>query len=187
MQNSEIRIPPLSPSEFTAEQKEVVGAWDVLNFSRVLAHHPSLYRAYVPFIEKVIRFTHLTPHDREILAIRTLAVCRDSYESSHHVDIARNCGMTDAQIEAAKAGTGAALSEFDHHLVKAADELVLRHRISDATWSALAQRYSTIELMEVVGLVGCYTTLAMITRTFGIPLESPGQAAESLETLRDYT
>lgn len=187
MQNSEVRIPPLSPSDFTAEQKEVVGAWDVLNFSRVLAHHPSLYRAYVPFIEKVIRFTHLTPHDREILAIRTLALCGDTYESSHHVDIARNCDMTDAQIEAAKAGTGEALSEFDHHLIKAADNLVLRHRISDATWQALAQRYSTIELMEVVGLVGCYTTLAMITRTFGIQLESREQAAESLETLRDYT
>ena len=70
---------------------------------------------------------------------------------------------------------------------RAADELVHEHCVSDATWQALAHRYSTIELMEVVGLVGCYTTIAMVTRSFEIQLESRDDVAGELAALRAYT
>jgi alkylhydroperoxidase family enzyme len=180
------RIPPLLPEHFTPEQKEVVGGWDVLNFSRVLARHPALYRVFVPFIEKVISFTDLPPWDREVLVIRALDQCGDVYEGTHHVDIAYKVGMTDAQIASIKAG-GAELSEFDRTLIKAADELVHDYCISNATWQVLGQRYSTVELMEVVGLIGCYTTIAMVTRTFEMQLESKEESAEKLAVLRTYT
>jgi len=181
-----VRIPPLKPADFSPEQKQGVGDWGVLNFSRVLARHPALYRVFVPFIEKVISFTDLPPWDREVLVIRALDQCGDVYEATHHVDIAYKVGMTDAQIDAVKAG-GADLSEFDRCLIRAADELVHEHCISDATWQALAKRYSTIELMEVVGLVGCYTTIAMVTRSFEMQLESKDEVARELAALRTYT
>ncbi len=197
MQDGSPRISPLSPEQFTAEQKELVGPWSVLNFSRVLAHHPALYRVFVPLVEKVIRYTELPPWDREVLVIRTLAQCGETYEASHHVDIAHGVGMSDAQIQTViqiqaatqidAADGGAGLSEFDGWLIKAADELVQQYRISDATWQALAQRYSTVELMEVVGLVGCYTAMAMVTRSFAIPLEQREATAEHLAELRQYT
>jgi len=180
------RIPPLLPADFTAEQKAVVGDWGVLNFSRVLARHPGLYRVFVPFIEKVISFTDLPPWDREVLVIRALDQCGDTYESSHHVDIAYKVGMTDAQIEAVKAG-GAELSEFDRWLIRAADELVRDHRVSDDTWQALSQRYSTVELMEVVGLIGCYVTIAMVPRSFEMQIENKDEVARELAALRTYT
>lgn len=185
MNTSVPRITPLKPEEFTPEQKEVVGPWGVLNFSRVLAHHPALYRVFVPFIEKVISYTNLSPWDREVLVIRTLAQCNEAYEASHHVDIAYKIGMNDAQIVAVKTN-GDGLSEFDRWLIKAADELVHQHRIGDATWQALALRYSTVELMEVVGLVGCYTTIAMVTRSFDIPCEPKDEVATRLAELRTY-
>lgn len=186
MHDNSPRIAPLRPEEFNDEQKAVVGQWGVLNFSRVLAHHPALYRVFVPFIEKVISYTNLSPWDREVLVIRALDQCNEVYEATHHVDIAHKAGMSDAQIESVKRG-GADLSEFDRWLIKAADELVHEFRISDATWQALAQRYSTVELMEVVGLVGCYTTIAMVTRSFGIALEPKGEVAARLAELRTYT
>jgi len=186
MYEDPIRIAPLVPENFSAEQKEVVGPWSVLNFSRVLAHHPALYKVFVPLVEKVIRYTHIPPWDREVLVIRVLSLCNETYEASHHVDIAQKVGMTETQIAAVKTD-GAGLSEFDNVLIKSADELVRQFRISDETWQALSQRYSTVELMEVVGLVGCYTTMAMITRSFGIPLEPPAGASEQLTQLREYT
>lgn len=182
------RIPALDPESFTPEQKEAVGDWHVLNFSRVLANHPALYRAYVPFIEKVISHTDIPPRDREILCIRTLVKCGDVYELSHHETIARNkVDMTDAQIAAIKAD-GEGLSDFDKTLMQAADELVSDQRISDPAWEALARRYSTVELMEVVGLVGCYIALAMMTRSFEIQIEvNDASAEDELEALRQYT
>lgn len=186
MQAQSPRLTPLDPREFTAEQKQVVGAWDVLNFSRVMARHPALYRVFVPYIEKVIRFTELPPRDREVLVIRVLALCNETYEADHHVDIARKVGMTDAEIDAIKACSDQ-LSVADRELIDAADELVREHCLSDASWQALAQRYSTVQLMEVVGLVGCYTTMAMLTRSFGIEPEPKTDAEQRLAELRDYT
>ena len=184
--NDPVRIAPLDPAQFSAEQKDVVGPWSVLNFTRVLAHHPHLYRVFIPLIEKLIRYTELSPQDREVLVIRTLALCKESYEAAHHVDIARQCGMSETQIAAIAAGETAGLSEREILLMQAADELVKGQRIGDATWAALSQQYSTVQLIEVVGLVGGYVTMAMITRSFGIQNEAADETAEKLAELREY-
>jgi 4-carboxymuconolactone decarboxylase len=136
-----VRIPPLSIEEFTDEQKVLVGEWHHLNFSRVLVQHPGMYRAFLPFLDKVIRGSNLPPRDREILCLRTLALGGDVYEAHHHVTIARKAGMTEAEIEAAQTG-GMGLTQFDHCLVRAAEEVVRQQCVSDQTWACLAERYS---------------------------------------------
>jgi hypothetical protein len=50
-----VRIAPLSPDDFTDEQKALVGDWHHLNFSRVLVQHPGMYRVFLPFLDKLIR------------------------------------------------------------------------------------------------------------------------------------
>lgn len=180
------RMPPLHPESFDEEQKALVGPWSILNFSRVMARHPALYRVYVPFIEKVISFTDLPPWDREVLVIRTLHQCGELYEALHHADIARKVGMSEAQLEDIKSG-GGKLSEFDRVLITAADELVNDHCLSDASWAALSARYNDVELMELVGLVGCYITISLLTRSLQIEPEGDANDSERLDELRDYT
>jgi alkylhydroperoxidase family enzyme len=178
------RIPPLSPDEFTSEQAEQVGAWSHLVFSRVLARRPDMYRIFVPFIEKVIAGTRLPPRDRQIVVLRTLALADETYELHHHKAISRNAGMSEAEITAATSGEG--LSGFDRTLADAAYQLLRRQTINDATWAALAERYSEEQLMEVVFLGGCYTTMAMLTKSFRMPLESDEDNAR-INALREYT
>lgn len=180
------RVPPLSPEQFTDVHKGLVGDWSNLNFSRVLVRHPELYKAFVPFIDKVIRGSNLPPRDREVVVLRVLALCDEIYEMHHHVLIARNAGMSDAEIDMAKAGD-AGLSAFDKALAQAVEELVRHQAIGDATWRTLAERYSQAQLMEVVGLVGCYTTMAMLTKSFGIEVEQESEAFNRLAKLRQYT
>jgi alkylhydroperoxidase family enzyme len=180
------RIPPLAPEEFTAEQKALVGEWHHLNFSRVLVQHPSIYRIFLPFIDKVIRGSNLPPRDREILCLRTLALGNDVYEAHHHVTIARKAGMTEDEIEAARTG-GAGLGPFDQCLMRAAEEIVRDQFVSDPTWACLAERYSREQLMETVFVVGCYTIMATITRSFGMELEQDPETEQRLAQLREYT
>ena len=179
------RIPALAPAEFTAEQAALVGDWSHLNFSRVMAHHPAAYRAFVPLIDKLIRQTELPPRDREILVLRTLALSDETYEAHHHLLIARNAGMSDAEIQAARTGQG--LAPFDQLLARAAEELLADQRVSDATWRGLAARYTPVQLMEVVLLVGGYATMAMATRSFGIQLEHGADTYDRISELRQYT
>lgn len=184
MSQSSPRIPPVSPAEFTDEQRTLVGDWSALNFSRVIVQHPDLYRALIPLIAKLVSGSTLPPRDREIVLLRTLALCDEIYEADHHVLIARNAGMSDAEIEAARTG-GPGLSQFDQILVRAADELVRDRTVGDGTWRALAERYSNTELMDLVALVGGYTLMAMLTKSFGIELED-SETFNRFSELRKY-
>jgi alkylhydroperoxidase family enzyme len=186
MRHDSVRIAPLALDEFTDQQKALVGEWHHLNFSRVLVQHPGMYRVFLPFLDKVIRGSNLPPRDREILCLRTLALGGDVYEAHHHVTIARKAGMTEAEIEAARTG-GAALGQFDQCLMRAAEEMVRQQCVTDPTWACLAERYSREQLMETVFVVGCYTIMAMITRSFGMEVEQDPETEQRLAKLRQYT
>jgi len=185
MQQNLPRIPPVAPEDFTPEQKSLVGDWTALNFSRVIVEHPGLYRTLIPLIGQLISGSALPPRDREVLILRTLTLSDEVYEYRHHVLIAQKAGMTDAEIEAAARG-GADLAPFDQALVRAADELVREQRVSDPTWRTLAERYSQVQLMEVVAVVGLYALMAMLTKSFDIELEDAA-TFNGFGRLRSYT
>ena len=61
---------------------------------------------------------------------------------------------------------------FEATLMRAADELHERARISDDTWAALAEHYDEKQLIEVPMLVGHYHMVAFTLNTLGVPLEA---------------
>ena len=184
MTDHPIRVAPARASELSEEQSALLGGWGAMNFAAVLINHPDYYKVFLPVIAKVIAGTNLPPHDRQILVLRTLAVCDESYEAQHHALISKGAGLADDAVAAA-ADADAPLSGFDATLARAAVELVRGQRIADPTWAALAERYSKAQLMEVVGLVGTYTTMAMLTKSFGIQREDQA-TFEGFTQQRDY-
>lgn len=184
---SAVRVPPVDPRNFTSEQAELVGDWKHLVFSRVIVNNPKMYRTFVPHIEAVIAKTSLPPRDRQVIVLRTLATCHDTYELAHHVEISRGAGIGEAEIAAFQSGDGDCLTDFDRTLIAATDELNRDQRIGDETWARLAERYSVEQLMEVVFAAGLYVTMAMLTKTFGMPLEEPNGEFEDIQKLRAYT
>lgn len=182
-----VRIPPVDPADFTPEQAELVGDWKHLVFSRVIVNNPKMYRSFLPHIDATIGKTSLPPRDRQVIVLRMLATSDDIYELAHHIRISRNAGIGEDEIAAFQSGTGDCLTDFDRTLLSATDELKRDQFISDATWAALATRYSTEQLMEVVFVAGCYLTMAMLTKTFGMQLEQSDGTFEDINKLRNYT
>lgn len=188
MATPSIRIPPLDPSDFTPEQAELVGNWTHLVFSRVIVRHPGMYRNFVPHIKALIAESSLPPREREIVVLRMLALCDETYELHHHRMIAAtNTRMSDAEISAVLAGAGAGLSAFDKVLMLAAEELLRGQKLSDATWDGLGERYTIEQRMELVFLAGLYATMAMLTKSFGMPLEGEAGDFEKIQSLREYS
>jgi alkylhydroperoxidase family enzyme len=56
-------------------------------------------------------------------------------------------------------------------LLRAADELVRDHFLSNATWQALATERSTEQLVDLVFAVGQYTLVSMALNRFGVQLD----------------
>ena len=60
---------------------------------------------------------------------------------------------------------------FEATLLRATDELHADAVISNETWSALAEKYSKHQLMDVVFTVGQCNLVSMALNTFGVQLD----------------
>jgi 4-carboxymuconolactone decarboxylase len=165
------RIPLVARDAYTPDQAALASGRDIYNMTRMLVNHPDFYRVFVPYVDKLMSRSLLPHRDREILILRTLVLCNESYEEQHHVRIAQTLGMSAAEVEAVKTGQGAALGAFDRMLVRAAQELVNDRCLSNDAWGALAKTYNVDQMIEVVFLVGAFAMLSMATNSFGMPLD----------------
>lgn len=174
MRLSRPRIEPVSDEEATEEQREILAAAgrSPLNVQRTIAQHPELARSRQAFTNHVMRQTSLPAREREILILRTGWNCQSEYEFGQHSRFGRSVGLTDDEIRRITLGADAeGWDEFDATLIRAADELHNDAFITDQTWNALAERYSTQQLMDVVFAVGQYHIVSMALNSFGVQFE----------------
>ena len=79
--------------------------------------------------------------------------------------------MTDTDFAIAQAGPMVGSDADDDVLLRAVDELVGDHFMSDATWSLLARRFGQTQLIDLVFTVGQYAMVSMALNSFGVQLE----------------
>jgi alkylhydroperoxidase family enzyme len=111
----------------------------------------------------------LSTHVQQLLILRAGWLDRAAYQFSEHTKAGRDAGLEIDRIVAGPDAPG--WDPFDAALVRATDELHRDDMISDATWSILAERYGTPELMDVLITVGAYCMIGIPTSTFGVQLE----------------
>ena len=91
------------------------------------------------------------------------------YEWVQHVKMGLREGLTDDDIAGVQRGEAA--DPFDRTVLAAVDELLDAYELSDATWSALGERFDKRQRMDFVFTIGCYVTVSMALKTFGVELE----------------
>jgi 4-carboxymuconolactone decarboxylase len=176
MRLDEPRLPPLPDAEIDPEIRARLGSGPILNIFRTLARHPKLLKRWLVFGSHVLGQSTLAPRERELVILRTGWLCRSGYEWGQHVRIARDSGLSDAEIERIPRGAEApGWSELDRALLRATDELRQDAFISDATWEALSRQLSEQQRMDLVFTVGQYQLVSMALNSFGVQPE-PGLA-----------
>ena len=144
-----------------------------LNIFATLANHPKLLKRWLVFANHVLFKSTLSFRDRELLILRTGFNCQSPYEWGQHVIIAKKGGFTDDDVARVAAGPDAdGWDPFEATLLRAADELHRDAIVSDATWAALAERYSTEQLLDAVFAVGQYHLVAFALNSCGVPLDA---------------
>ena len=180
MRLSRPRIPALADHELDDDQREALepyrgGEHGAYNIFRTFAHAPRPLRRFGFWGGYILgRHNSLPPRERELVILRVGFVCKAGYEWAQHVVIGRDAGLTDDEIERIKAGADAdGWSAADAALIRAVDELVGDHFISDATWTSLADDagLNDRQRMDVVFTTGQYTQVSMMLNTFGVQLD----------------
>lgn len=171
------RIEPTAEDDWDDETRELLDRLGRLNIFTTIAHHPKLLKRWLVFASHVLAKSTLPPRDREIAILRAGWRCSSPYEFGQHTMIGESVGITPEEVRRLTADRpDAAWSDHDAALISAVDELVDHHRVSDATWEALARDWSTQQLMDLVFTVGQYVMTCMALNSFGVELEegAPG-------------
>jgi alkylhydroperoxidase family enzyme len=174
------RISPLAEPDWPERARTVLGARPPGLGSRLgdnnifptLARHEELFRAWLPFGGFLLGGGVLPARERELLILRTGHNCGCAYEWGQHVHIAEALGMGREEIlRVAEGPGGEGWSEADAALLRAADELHDRAKISDATWARLMERYDERGLIELTMLVGHYHMVAYALNSLEVELD----------------
>lgn len=168
------RITPLPIEEWDPELRERFAGDDApLNIFATLARHPKLLKRWVVFANHVLTKSTLPPRDRELLILRAGWRCQSPYEWAQHVQIGLRDGIAEHEIAMVAEGPEASgWSAFDATLLRACDELHDTGRLTDATWAALAERYTEEQLLEVPMTVGQYHLVSFVLNTCRVPLDA---------------
>jgi alkylhydroperoxidase family enzyme len=179
------RVTMRDVSQLTGEDAETaaknrIGGRD-LNIFRVMMNHPALTRRWTVFAGHILRKQTVPLRERELLILRIGWLNQSEYEWAQHVEIAKRGGVTEAEIERIKQGPVAGWNAHDAALLQAADDLFENSVVADSTWVALAAKYSTEQMMDVVFTIGQYNLVSWALNSFGVPLDDylPGAGKKS--------
>ena len=135
----------------------------------VLARQPDLLQPFLGWAAALALQGVLPHREHELLALRAASCCGSDFEWVEHAEYARAAGLTADEI-------AAVARPVDEHpwapreaaLLRAADELIARHDVSDATWAELAPNFGPPALVEILFVVGQYTMLSMVANAAGL-------------------
>ena len=143
------------------------------------AHHPELARSFLSWNHYVnSRRSTLPRQIREIAILRVAWRRRSRYEWAQHLKIARRAGVDDGTIANIRSGKR---SGFEGFLIAAVDEVTDSCTLSDPTYAGLASELSEQQLIDLIFLIGTYSTLSMAFNTFRVELD-PGLDASDMDT-----
>jgi alkylhydroperoxidase family enzyme len=187
MRLSAPRIAPVDLEKIDDEQREALAPMEeaskdvtrtgghILNIFRTLVHAPKALTAFLAWGGYILsRRNSLSERDRELVILRVGYNCGSGYEFTQHTRIGLDAGLTEAEVEAIKAGPDdPSWNEADRAMLRATDDLTRDFHVSDASWAALSS-FSDKQKMDLVMTVGQYTQVSMMLNSFGVQLD-PGQ------------
>lgn len=137
--------------------------------SLITLRHPGMFRGQMVLgIELAAKGT-IPPRERELAILRLAVLARAPFEWCEHVDIGKAFGVTAEEIERVLEGSDSpGWTEHESALLRAVEELIADHCMSDATWDTLAKTYSEQQMLEVPMLVGSYLMTALQQNTLKI-------------------
>src|SRR4051812_19857088 len=167
------RIAPVVESQATDVQKQTIAKYTATerpgNGIMTLLNIPALVDGMMPFQTYITRDSSLSPRHRELLILRTAWLLNNEYVWSEHAAVARQAGLTEAEIRRIAQGPGASgWPPFEATLLSTADQLFRNSSLTDATWKALASTYDMYHLMDAVMTVTDFTTVSLMYNVLGV-------------------
>jgi 4-carboxymuconolactone decarboxylase len=166
--NAEERLPTIPPAEYTAEQKQaavdfeaarkvpVFGPFEPLMYSPQLMSQARATGDYLRY--KSAMGNTLS----ELAILMTARAWSQDYEWSVHYPVALKAGIRQELADAIADGRRpAGMSSDEEAVYEFVDELLKNKQISNVTFERAKSRFGAKGVVDLTGIVGYYTFLAM--------------------------
>jgi alkylhydroperoxidase family enzyme len=174
---SKVRLEPLPPP-YSAKAQTLLDTllpdgMPVLNIFATVAHNPRVLERMLAggLLDK----GSISLADRELVILRTCALCNAEYEWGVHViGFAAAAGFSREQAEATTAVEvdPALWTDKQRTLIATVDALHQAQCLSDDLWERLAGHYANDQLVEIVMLAGLYHAVSFVVNAFGVQHET---------------
>ena len=171
------RLPPISADRMTDAQKREVAAFEAARMASISGPFVPLLRSpelmsRVRAIGDYLRFGGvLDAKLREMVILITARQWTQQYEWNAHLSIALEAGLAPAIAQAIADGRRPeGMPPAEALIYDFCQELHTRQSISDATYAKAVSAFGEQGVIDVVGLSGYYTMLAMVMNTARTPL-----------------
>ena len=166
------RVPYLDQQDLAPEHRDLLAR--NINLVRALAHSPNGLRAFHGLGEFIRFKSRLDPRLRELAILMVGYLTREPYEWSHHVEIGRRFGVSDADIRALMdeaEGRPSALEPLARTVLKAAAEMTRDLAVSDATFAQLRESLDNECTVDLVLTIGFYNAVVRVLASLQIDVE----------------
>ncbi len=115
----------------------------------------------------------LDPKLRELAILRTGIVGDSKFEYSQHLKVARMVGVSEEKLAAIKGWTTSELfTPMERAVMAAADEILSRNLVEDATFAALQKHLSDAEVLELFVVIGLWRMHGLIVRALHLEYDN---------------
>ena len=166
------RVPYLDQQDLAPEHRDLLAR--NINLVRALAHSPNALRAFHGLGEFIRFKSRLDPRLRELAILMVGYLTRSPYEWSHHVEIGRRFGVSDADIRALvdeAEGRPSTLEPLARTVLKAAAETTRDLAVSDATFAQLRESLDNERTVDLVLTIGFYNAVVRVLASLQIDVE----------------
>jgi AhpD family alkylhydroperoxidase len=180
------RVPLPSDDELTPEHRELLANLPPLNVFRMIAGAPKAVRPFMQLGGAVLS-TALDARRREMAVLRVAHATGAPYEWAQHEQIARNIGVTEAEIDAIRDEEPVTSLDDECNLIcRVADEVSRDVRLSDEALELILDRYGARESAELILLVSYYNMVSRFLESTRVEVEDepllkgsmPGEVVE---------
>jgi AhpD family alkylhydroperoxidase len=169
------RLPYVDPEQAPPEVREALEALPPLNIFRTLAHAETCLRPALRLGGAILGAQELDARLRELAILRVARLTAAEYEWIQHAAIGRAVGVTEEQLAALANGDYEAecFGPDDRLVLRVATEVIEDTGVSEPTFTAARERFSSREIVELIVAAGYYQLLAALMNSVDIDLDEP--------------
>ncbi|HEY4658975.1 MAG TPA: carboxymuconolactone decarboxylase family protein, partial [Gemmatimonadaceae bacterium] len=133
----------------------------LLNLYRMLLHSPPVAQGWLGLFTAIRQQCELPGRCRELAILRIAVLNGADYEFGAHVPFALAEGLTEAQVDALKAGREPeGLTEIDRAVLAYTDAMTRQVRVPDAVFDAVRKRFDERRVVELTATIAGYNLVS---------------------------